>query len=178
MSCSPLPNDGARTHRPGPEPTPLAPERVLASLLASGTHPGAAAPGHGPGSDPSRDPEPASLLRVLAYSYATGVYASSEIEAALDGDPILRYLAGGHRPEPSAMRRFRRRNRHALQRCLAQTLENSWTGRKERPELGQPTYAQDALERWAKGPTRPDFETEAADRVRRAICDDTALLDE
>jgi hypothetical protein len=129
----------------------------------------------------STEKDARAILRVLAYCYANGIYASTEVEAAMNADPILLYLAGGHRHESTEFRRFRRRNLQAVQRCLARTLERTWTNSlslSAADRLPSGDYARAALERWAENPPKPDFESEAADRVRKAICDDAALLDE
>jgi len=153
-------------------------ERVLAGVLEAAESLRGTASFRPP---PSCDADFQAILRVLAYCYANGIYASTEIESALNVDPILLYLTGGQRHKSTEFRQFRRRNLQAIQRCLARTLERSW-GEANIPSLAsrQPPggYAQAAFERLCNPPPRPDFDTEAADRVRKAICDDTALLDE
>ncbi len=125
----------------------------------------------------SGGPERRGLLKALVYCYATGIYASSEIEAAFNRDPNVRFLTGGERYESGQIRQFRRRNVQLIRRVLAQALRLA-------RESGRPTtcgvqnHFQWSLE-WM-GPSVPSvrFEEEAATLVRRAICDDTALLDE
>jgi hypothetical protein len=122
-----------------------------------------------------------ALLRVLTYCYASGVYASTEIEAALNVDPILLYLAEGQRHGSQEFRQFRRRNLQAVQRCLARTLEMSWGESNPQSTPGRRPpggYARSAFERLCSPRPKPNFDSEAAERVRKAICDDTALLDE
>ena len=180
MRTSSNPSLPPGTRPPHDNGTPLDPERILAGLLETANLVATGRPEAAPENGGSAANFQA-LLRVLAYSYATGIYASSEIKAALNGDPILRYLAAGQRPESGAMRRFRRRNRHTLERCLAQTLERSWSASGSSTESLRPSpeaYVQASLERWSVQAQKPDFETEAANRVRKAICDDAAHLDE
>ena len=127
------------------------------------------------------DPLFSELLRLLTYCYANGVYASAEIELALSHDPALRRLANGRRLESSALRSFRRRHRLALQRCLARALEADWV--HERGATGGGAFIPSghaASSKECRGGRlwMPDFEEEAADRLRRAICSDTASLDD
>jgi hypothetical protein len=127
------------------------------------------------------DPLFSELLRLLTYCYANGVYASAEIELALSHDPALRRLANGRRLESSALRSFRRRHRLALQRCLARALEADWA--HERGATGGGGcipcgHAASSKECRGGRLWMPDFEREAADRLRRAICSDTASLDD
>jgi hypothetical protein len=66
------------------------------------------------------DEPPDSVLRsVLVYCYATGVFSSSDIEAAAAHDPVVRYLCANHRPQWQTIRDFRRRNVPGLKLALA-----------------------------------------------------------
>jgi hypothetical protein len=141
----------------------------------------------GPGSGwvsagpPESDAHFRALLRVLTYSYATGVFLSAEIESALVENPLLLYLSGGERHDSGTLRSFRRRNRLAVQRCLARTLESSWeTGRQWGPvqRRVRSGYARASLGRWGIGLVRRDFEEEAARRIQQAIRSDTEFLDD
>ncbi|MFM1943094.1 MAG: hypothetical protein RI897_2076 [Verrucomicrobiota bacterium] len=117
------------------------------------------------------------LLKALVYCYATGIYASSEIETALNRDPNVRFLTGGERYESGQIRQFRRRNVHLIRRLLAQALRFT-KGASRQAASGVQNHFQWSMA-WmtpSLGPMR--FEEEAATLVRRAICDDTALLDE
>ncbi len=122
-----------------------------------------------------------AMLRVLTYSYAAGVYASSDIELAQYRDPALRSLAGGVSLECAALRAFRRRNRIELHACLAKALAqtspaiDALHGSAADSDPGYRTPLGDSI--WAaRGPLF--FELEAKQRVQRAIREDTALLDE
>ena len=166
-------NSGHAVDRTGSES-----ERILVGVLEAAESLGESVNGS-VGSSHQSDYQ--ALMKVLAYCYAHGIYASTEIEAALSADPILLYLTEGRRHDSTEFRRFRRRNAVAVQRCLARTLEKSWSKGTPVPaaDRGSPgAYARSAMERWRTLVPRPDFESEAAARVRKAICDDAALLDE
>jgi hypothetical protein len=125
----------------------------------------------------SGGPDRKGLLRALVYCYATGIYASSEIESALNDDPNVRFLTGGERYESGQIRQFRRRNITLIRRLLAQAL------RLTKQPGGLPLSRVDDHFRWSMEWMAPSlgqsrFEEEAATLIRRAICDDTALLDE
>jgi hypothetical protein len=122
-----------------------------------------------------------SLLRLLTFCYAMGLYASSEIESALNADPLLLFLAEGERHESTALRRFRRRHRHALTQCLERALEYANPApspasciRRLRPD----SRARASLNRWEETGWSPGFGAEASQRVQRAILNDSASLDE
>ena len=66
--------------------------------------------------------QPRVLLGLLTYCYASGVFSSLEIEARVRQDPILILLCGRELPDWHRIRRFRRYNHAAIQRCLEATL--------------------------------------------------------
>ncbi len=65
---------------------------------------------------------PQSLMALLAYSYARGIYSSREIEEALWRDDALRELSGREIPRARELRRFRREHREAVCQCLKAAL--------------------------------------------------------
>jgi hypothetical protein len=66
--------------------------------------------------------QPRSILALLVYHYAIGTLASREIESALWSDAPLRSLCHGDLPDGRQLRRFRRLNHDAVQKCLAHVL--------------------------------------------------------
>lgn len=62
------------------------------------------------------------LLATLSYAYLIGLYDSEELEAALDRDPELKYLATGSTPSAATFRRFRRLHRGPLGVMLLRVL--------------------------------------------------------
>ena len=127
------------------------------------------------------DSQFAVWLRLLTYCYANGVYASADIEWELSHDPVLRELANGQRHESGEIRSFRRRHRLALERCLARALAAGWDQTRAVPGGAKCIprgYAGCSLERGDGQARIPDFDKVAAERLREAICSDTAVLDE
>ena len=57
---------------------------------------------------------PASVLGIVSYCYAKGVYAAEDIERRLLKDSKVREACGNEVPRASAIRRFRRLNREAI----------------------------------------------------------------
>jgi hypothetical protein len=66
--------------------------------------------------------EPKTLLTLLSYCYARDIFASADVEDILRRDAIFRQLCNNEFPGAHLIRRFRRDNREALQRCLADVL--------------------------------------------------------
>jgi hypothetical protein len=66
--------------------------------------------------------EPRTLLTLLSYCYARDIFASADVEDILRRDAIFRQLCNNEFPGVHLIRRFRRDNREALQRCLADVL--------------------------------------------------------
>jgi hypothetical protein len=67
--------------------------------------------------------QPKTLLALLTYAYALGIYASSDIENMMRIDVNFRELCGNEFPRWKVLRRFRRCNTDAVRSCLAQTLK-------------------------------------------------------
>lgn len=66
------------------------------------------------------------MLTILTYSYAVGIYASEEIEAAISSDPKLRYLSAGARPGRHDLRRFRRQSKRIIHQALTKVFQSAW----------------------------------------------------
>jgi hypothetical protein len=100
----------------------------------------------------SASPRRKVLLGAIAYSYASGVYDSEEIERSLYETQNSATLA----PEAWAdgIRYYRRNHRPEIERCLADVLRRTWDAGEAR-----------------------DFTREAAERVNRAIRQDSWSLD-
>jgi hypothetical protein len=127
------------------------------------------------------DAQFADLLSLLTYCYANGIYSSLDIEIAMREDPVLLRLVKGRPHESGAIRAFRRRHRLVVERCLARALAAGWE--RERTTAGAARglpegCAAFTTERCEWQFRTPDFTEVAADRVRKAIRSDTALLDE
>jgi transposase len=66
--------------------------------------------------------EPRTLLAILTFCYAREIYGSAEVAARLRRDENLRRLCADDTPDPNTLRRFRIRNRLALNFCLKAAL--------------------------------------------------------
>lgn len=65
---------------------------------------------------------PESMLGVVSYCYAKGVYGSNDIGRKLNQDPAFRLSCQNEVPRPEDIRRFRRLNREAIQKTLEKAL--------------------------------------------------------
>ena len=52
--------------------------------------------------------QPRTLLALLTYAYALGIYASSDVEAMMRADNNFRHLCAGEFPHWKVLRHFRR----------------------------------------------------------------------
>lgn len=77
---------------------------------------------------------PKELLTVLCLAYATGVYASDDIEAKCYRDEPFRSLVGQDIPTIPQIRRFRRENRGLLKWLMTELLRQAL---KEKYSLGE-----------------------------------------
>jgi transposase len=66
---------------------------------------------------------PATMLGLLAYSYATGTFASRRIEQSTHDNVAVRYLCADTHPDHDTICAFRRENRALLATAFAQILE-------------------------------------------------------
>jgi Transposase domain (DUF772) len=66
--------------------------------------------------------QPRTLLALLVYCYAVGVFRSQAIEEQMHQDLQFRLLCGDEYPDWHQLRRFRRLNRPVIQHCLEQVL--------------------------------------------------------
>jgi len=71
----------------------------------------------------SKAHHPASLLAVLVYGYATGVFSSRKLERATYDSLAFRFIAAGSHPDHDTLATFRRRFLGELQALFVQVLE-------------------------------------------------------
>jgi hypothetical protein len=76
-----------------------------------------------------------SLMRLVTYGYATGLYDSNSIVAAITSDAILRDMCAGMRPTAEAVRWFRWAYSELVMRALTEVLA------AVQNEPGEPTNA-------------------------------------
>src|SRR6185503_8125492 len=80
-----------------------------------------------------------SLLGVVSYCYAKGVFTSEDIERKLRHDPALKAACGDDLPDSGVIRRFRRLNRQSI---LA-TLERLFRFRRKQAAVTAAPVAHD-----------------------------------
>jgi hypothetical protein len=66
---------------------------------------------------------PESMLGVVSYCYAKGIYGSKEIGRKMAQDPVFRAACKNEVPRPEDIRRFRRLNRDAILKTLEKVLQ-------------------------------------------------------
>jgi transposase len=66
---------------------------------------------------------PATLLAILVYGYATGVFSSRKLERATYDSVAFRYIAAGSHPDHDSLATFRRRFLDELSDLFLQVLE-------------------------------------------------------
>ena len=117
---------------------------------------------------------PRTLLTVLTYSYAIGLYSSDEIEAELRKDPQLVYASAKATISATALRRFRRLHRLPIQRSLSAVLQQA-LGLRTEPSLASQPHDRDVND--TQRSLELLFAWAAERRVNRAVLADTIALD-
>jgi len=124
--------------------------------------------------------QPALLLTLLTYCYATGVYASIDIELGLRHDQMIRYLCANACPGFQVIHSFRRYNRTRIYRCLSMVLRRVWElrfcGEDANPMEDISYFAASLGKLQAQTPV-PDFETEAERRIACGVRADSMAMD-
>jgi transposase len=134
--------------------------------------------------------QPRSLLALLVYCYAVGIFSSQIIEEQMDQDTAFRSLCNNEYPDWHCLRRFRRLNRPAIQRCLEELL--GWASQWEllgwaspcriEPDPGSVPRGCRQRSPPPAGAIEPDLrsqiEREASNRLNWAVQLDSMALDE
>ena len=112
------------------------------------------------------------MLVLLTYSYATGSYASQEIEEKSQEPGVLNYLSANQPLNSDDLRHFRRRWRQVVQACLVILFQAAWRihlgGHTElRGDPWRPAECADSSVYSNLGPLRL-FVCEAETRIVRA----------
>ena len=71
----------------------------------------------------SKAHHPATLLALLVYGYATGVFSSRKLERATYDSVAFRFIAAGSHPDHDTLASFRRRFLRELEELFVQVLE-------------------------------------------------------
>ena len=86
----------------------------------------------------SKAHHPATLLALLVYGYATGVFSSRKIERATFDSVAFRYIAAGTHPDHDTLATFRRRFLGELAELFVQVLEMAHEMKLLRKRPGNP----------------------------------------
>jgi len=133
---------------------------------------------------------PRSLVAVLVYFYAVGIFSSQAIEEQMDQDEGFPLPGGNELPDGQALRRFRRLNRSVIQACLEEVLgwASQWAslgwapGCSTDPGRGVTSAAWGLPLPAPAGAILPDLRPpivqEATNRLNRAVHLDSMALDE
>ena len=70
--------------------------------------------------------EPAMMVKILVYGYATGVLSSRRLAQKLEEDVAFRVLAAGNRPQHRTNCEFRRRHREDFGAVLVAVVQLAW----------------------------------------------------
>jgi len=114
------------------------------------------------------------LLTLLVYSYATGLYASQEIEEALNSNATIKYLCARERPDWLVLRNFRRANRPLICMALVELFQASLEKRGLCSESASRSWNGDD----DNGRRLTELVMEADHRVLRAVHLDSMAMDD
>jgi hypothetical protein len=121
-----------------------------------------------------------SILTILTYCYAAGIYGTQEIEREISRRQVGQNLMNSYQLDGASFRMFRRHNRDLIKQCLVEVFSRlretaldptgegatGWTSTRSL-ERGLPCAAR----------LSPGFETAAEHRLQRAIQWDTMAMD-
>jgi len=120
------------------------------------------------------------MLTLLTYCYATGVYASTDIELSMQHDRMIRYLCAKNYLNLPVLREFRRYSRDRIKECLASVLRRLWELRfcdEDACPMGAASYLGVSFGWWLNMTPTPDFTAEAEKRIVRAVRADSMAMD-
>ena len=126
------------------------------------------------------DFQPAMMLTLLTYCYATGVYGSTDIELNMQHDRMIRYLCAKNYLNLPVLRKFRRQSRDRIKECLATVLRRVWELRfcdEDAYAMAAASYLGVSFGRWLNMRPTPDFTAEAEQRIVRAVRADSMAMD-
>src|SRR5436190_227207 len=124
--------------------------------------------------------QPAMILTLLTYCYATGVYATTDIELGMEQDQMIRYLCAKNYVNLPVLREFRRYNRDRIKACLAIVLGRVWELRfrnEDAHPMAAGCHLGDSFGRWLDMGSNPDFAAEAEQRIIRSVQADSMAMD-
>ena len=124
--------------------------------------------------------QPAMMVTLLTYCYATGIYGAVEIQLGIQHDTMIRYICARNYPDLCVIRSFRRYHREVIRQCLTAVMRRVWElrfcGEDAEPIHGA-GYLFCSLGRWIDLNSTPDFAREAGQRIERAVRADSMAMD-
>jgi transposase len=126
------------------------------------------------------DFQPAMMLTLLTYCYATGVYSSTDIELSMQHDQMIRYLCAKNYLNLPVLREFRRYSRDRIRECLATVLQRVWELRfcdEDDHPMAAVSYLGVSFGWWPNRGPAFDFRAEAEQRIVRAVRADSMAMD-
>jgi hypothetical protein len=112
-----------------------------------------------------------TLMMLMVYCYAIGVYASRDIERRCVEDPALGSICDKNPPDEKTVGRFRKTHRETLKQCIAhicrQALLIRFGDGESEPPLAD-YYVALALDRWFEPLCVASPPDEAEERLGRA----------
>jgi len=124
--------------------------------------------------------QPGLMLTLLTYCYATGVYASTDIEISMRHDQMIRYLCAKNYLSLPVLLEFRRYSRDRIKECLATVLRRVWELRfcdEDACTMSAGADTGAAFGRWLNLRPTPDFTAEAEQRIVLAVRADSMAMD-
>ena len=112
-----------------------------------------------------------TLMTLLVYCYAIGIYASRDIERRCVEDAALKSVCEGNLPDARTVGRFRKVHRQPLKQCIAHICEQALLIRFGDAQSEPPVadyYVALALDRWFEPLCVASPPDEAEDRLGKA----------
>ena len=132
-------------------------------------------------SDASTAFQPRTLLALMTYCYATGIYGSQDMESVMRQDSVFRMLCGHEFPSWRTLRRFRRLNHDLIHPCLGETLH---AARRTAPADPSGTSLGERGGQTLTGPARREMLNreesfaEAGQRIEKAMFIDSMTIED
>ena len=124
--------------------------------------------------------QPAMMLTLLTYCYATGVYATADVELSMQHDQMIRYLCSKNYLNLPVLLEFRRYSRDRIKECLATVLRRVWELRfcdEDARPMAAAAFPGPVFSQWPNRRPTPNFAAEAERRIARAVRADSMAMD-
>jgi hypothetical protein len=124
-----------------------------------------------------------TILTLLVYCYASGLFGSQDIEETNRQDQVVRYISAGEEITWNELRQYRRRKRGRLHQVLSRILELAKVQAESQSRSPTPTACVRAImPRRPMGMkvinTRGNSLLEAEQRIQQAIQADSIAMDD